>query len=49
SLYSDHPKLKTFYAGCKDGLVTKVDYSSCTKIRDVECVAVCKEESGVIK
>ncbi|RIB12846.1 hypothetical protein C2G38_2041481 [Gigaspora rosea] len=49
SLYSDHPRLETFYAGCKDGLVTKIDYSGCTEIRDGECVAVCKEESGVVK
>ncbi|CAG8824231.1 15105_t:CDS:2, partial [Gigaspora rosea] len=34
SLYSDHPRLETFYAGCKDGLVTKIDYSGCTEIRD---------------
>ncbi|CAG8844595.1 14697_t:CDS:2, partial [Racocetra persica] len=46
SLYSDHPRLELFYSGGKDGLVTKVDYSGCAEIRDGECVAVCKEESG---
>ncbi|CAG8570986.1 4003_t:CDS:10 [Diversispora eburnea] len=49
SLFSDHPRLETFYAGSKDGLVTKTDYSGCAEIRDGDCVAVCKEDAGVIK
>ncbi|CAG8524535.1 13840_t:CDS:10 [Dentiscutata erythropus] len=49
SLYSDHPRLESFYSGCKDGLVAKIDYSGCAEIRDGECVAVCKEEFGVVK
>ncbi|CAG8551256.1 9536_t:CDS:10 [Racocetra fulgida] len=49
SLYSDHPRLELFYSGGKDGLVTKIDYSGCAEIRDGECVAVCKEETGVVK
>ncbi|CAG8682200.1 15004_t:CDS:10, partial [Acaulospora morrowiae] len=41
--------LETFYAGSKDGFVTRTDYSGCTEIRDGECVAVCKEDAGVVK
>ncbi|CAG8559242.1 4557_t:CDS:10, partial [Acaulospora colombiana] len=41
--------LETFYAGSKDGLVTKTDYSGCAEIRDGECAAVCKEDAGVVK
>ncbi|CAJ0765201.1 3935_t:CDS:2, partial [Entrophospora sp. SA101] len=49
SLYSDHPRLRTFYAGSKDGLVTKIDHSGSAEIRDGDCVAICKESHGVMK
>jgi WD repeat-containing protein 48 len=49
SLYSDHPKLEVFYAGSKDGLITRTDYSGCGEIGDGECIAICKENDGVVK
>ncbi|CAG8457094.1 773_t:CDS:10 [Funneliformis caledonium] len=49
SLYSDHPRLKVFYAGAKDGLVTRTDYSEYEEIDDGECVAICKENAGIVK
>ncbi|CAG8458613.1 6499_t:CDS:10 [Paraglomus occultum] len=44
ALYSDHPRLETFYTGSKDGLVTRTDYSG-----DGECVAISREAAGVMK
>jgi WD repeat-containing protein 48 len=49
SLYSDHPRLEVFYSGSKDGLITRTDYSGCEEISDGECIAVCKEDAGVVK
>ncbi|KAK9722920.1 hypothetical protein K7432_002305 [Basidiobolus ranarum] len=52
SLYSDHPQLETFYAGGKDGLVTKTYVGSRGTDNDGsdgECVAICKEKHGVVK
>ncbi|CAB4373618.1 unnamed protein product [Rhizophagus irregularis] len=49
SLYSDHPRLEVFYSGSKDGLITRTDYSECEEISDGECIAVCKEDAGVVK
>ncbi|GBC09120.1 hypothetical protein RclHR1_08610007 [Rhizophagus clarus] len=49
SLYSDHPRLEVFYSGSKDGLITRTDYSGCEEISDGECVAICKEDAGIVK
>ncbi|CAG8445457.1 6484_t:CDS:10 [Ambispora gerdemannii] len=49
ALFSDHPRLGTFYSGSKDGLVAKTDYSGCAEIRDGECVAICKENASIVK
>lgn len=52
SLYSNDPELRTFYAGSRDGLVTKTQLSghSLEEIGDdSECVALFKEKSGVVK
>ncbi|KAI8974896.1 WD40-repeat-containing domain protein [Pilobolus umbonatus] len=50
SLYSNHPDLKVFYSGSRDGLVIKTEISG----EDVydgesECVALFKENAGVAK
>ncbi|KAF7731707.1 hypothetical protein EC973_008879 [Apophysomyces ossiformis] len=51
ALYSDHPDLKTFYAGSRDGLVTKTEIlNTDTSISsESECVGLFKEKSGVVK
>ncbi|CAG8499312.1 1077_t:CDS:10 [Ambispora leptoticha] len=49
ALFSNHPRLETFYSGSKDGLVAKTDYSGLAEIRDGECVAICKENAGIVK
>lgn len=51
SLYSDHPDLKTFYSGSRDGLVNKTEISgrSISDSGDSECIGLFKEDSGVIK
>ncbi|CAO3626805.1 unnamed protein product [Cunninghamella echinulata] len=52
SLYSDHPDLKTFYAGSRDGLVTKTEIprEGASDIHEEsECIGLFKESSGVGK
>ncbi|KAG0176969.1 hypothetical protein DFQ29_005417 [Apophysomyces sp. BC1021] len=51
ALYSDHPDLKTFYAGSRDGLVTKTEVSStdASLSSESECIGLFKEKSGVVK
>lgn len=50
SLYSDHPDLKTFYSGSRDGLVNKTEISGQSlSDGESECVGLFKEDSGVIK
>ncbi|CAO3591245.1 unnamed protein product [Absidia cylindrospora] len=52
SLYSDHPDLKTFYAGSRDGLVTKTEIpreGASDKHDESECIGLFKENSGVGK
>ncbi|KAI7873407.1 WD40-repeat-containing domain protein [Mucor mucedo] len=50
SLYSDHPELKTFYSGSRDGLVNKTEISGQTLSEgESECIGLFKEDSGVIK
>ncbi|CAO3591395.1 unnamed protein product [Absidia cylindrospora] len=52
SLYSDHPDLKTFYAGSRDGLVTKTEIpreGAGDKQDESECIGLFKENSGVGK
>ncbi|KAI8086121.1 WD40-repeat-containing domain protein [Halteromyces radiatus] len=52
SLYSDHPDLKTFYAGSRDGLVTKTELpreGANEKHDESECIGLFKENSGVGK
>ncbi|ORZ23544.1 WD40-repeat-containing domain protein [Absidia repens] len=52
SLYSDHPDLKTFYAGSRDGLVTKTEIpreGAGVKQDEGECIGLFKENSGVGK
>jgi hypothetical protein len=53
SLYSDHPDLKTFYAGSRDGLVTKTEIpregGPTDKYDESECIGLFKENSGVGK
>ncbi|KAI8614390.1 hypothetical protein BC830DRAFT_1082008 [Chytriomyces sp. MP71] len=56
-LYSNHPDLDTFWAGGRDGLVTKMsrrrmgggDVKSRVEDELVDCVAVCKETGPVHK
>ncbi|RUS29832.1 WD40-repeat-containing domain protein, partial [Jimgerdemannia flammicorona] len=50
SLFSSHPRLQTFYAGSKDGLVTRTEIGGHNDVGvEGECVAVFKENSGVVK
>ncbi|KAI7883139.1 WD40 repeat-like protein [Lichtheimia hyalospora FSU 10163] len=50
SLYSDDPELKIFYAGSRDGLVTKTEISGCNEMdNESECIGLFKEKSGVSK
>ncbi|CAO3645376.1 unnamed protein product [Mucor hiemalis] len=50
SLYSDHPDLKTFYSGSRDGLVNKTEISGHSLADgESECIGLFKEDSGVIK
>ncbi|KAI7865903.1 WD40-repeat-containing domain protein [Spinellus fusiger] len=49
SLYSNHPQLHTFYAGSRDGLVTKTEIASghCETL-ETECIGLLKEKTGVM-
>ena len=49
TLISDHPNLAVFHAGDKAGLVTKTDLrsSSGDGSGEGECIAVCREDSGI--
>ncbi|KAL0092183.1 WD40-repeat-containing domain protein [Phycomyces blakesleeanus] len=51
SLYSNRSDLQTFYAGSRDGLVTKTEVSagSFSDASESECIALFKESSGVVK
>lgn len=50
SLYSDHPDLKTFYSGSRDGLVNKTEISGHSLVDgESECIGLFREDSGVIK
>ncbi|ORX58265.1 WD40 repeat-like protein [Hesseltinella vesiculosa] len=52
SLYSEDPDLKTFYAGSRDGLVTKTEIpreSASGVHEESECIGLFKEQSGVGK
>ncbi|KAI8069275.1 WD40-repeat-containing domain protein [Gongronella butleri] len=52
SLFSEHPDLKTFYAGSRDGLVTKTEVprDGASDINEEsECIGLFKEQSGVGK
>ncbi|CAO3698779.1 unnamed protein product [Rhizopus stolonifer] len=50
SLYSNHPDLKTFYSGSRDGLVNRTEISGrSVSDSDGECVGLFKEDSGVVK
>ncbi|KAI9473666.1 MAG: WD40-repeat-containing domain protein [Benjaminiella poitrasii] len=50
SLYSDHPDLKTFYSGSRDGLVNKTEITGMVVSEgDSECIGLFKEETGVVK
>ena len=50
SLYSNHPELKTFYSGSRDGLVNKTEITGQTLAEgDSECVGLFREDSGVLK
>ncbi|KAJ3177508.1 hypothetical protein HDU85_005878 [Gaertneriomyces sp. JEL0708] len=60
SLYSHHPDLDTFWAGGRDGWVTKISRRRMTGVTEdvgvrrsvddelVDCVAVCKEDGPVL-
>lgn len=51
TLYSDHPQLRTFFAGSKDGLVTRTELGSSESgtAGEDECVGIFKENGGVAK
>ncbi|KAF9930100.1 hypothetical protein FBU30_000850 [Linnemannia zychae] len=49
SLYSDHPRLETFYGGSKDGLVTKTEINRYDDEDPGQCVVICKAETGVAR
>ncbi|KAI8393498.1 WD40-repeat-containing domain protein [Radiomyces spectabilis] len=51
SLFSQHPDLKVFYAGSRDGLVTKTELGDTDVFgsEESECVGLFKEKSGVVK
>ncbi|KAF9975992.1 hypothetical protein BGZ73_000157 [Actinomortierella ambigua] len=55
SLYSDHPRLETFYSGSKDGLVTKTEIcrgggnSDDDDEDSGECIVLCKADAGVAR
>ncbi|KAG0055558.1 hypothetical protein BGZ83_008169 [Gryganskiella cystojenkinii] len=57
SLYSDHPQLATFYAGGKDGLVTKTEINRYNPQNSGDyddedpgqCVVICKADAGVAR
>ncbi|KAL0135275.1 WD domain-containing protein [Mucor lusitanicus] len=50
SLYSNHPELKTFYSGSRDGLVNKTEITGQTLAEgDSECIGLFREDSGVLK
>ncbi|KAM3589904.1 hypothetical protein VKS41_000759 [Umbelopsis sp. WA50703] len=51
TLYSDHPQLRTFFAGSKDGLVTRTELgvSESGTAGEDECVGIFKENGGVAK
>lgn len=50
SLFSDHPDLRTFYSGSRDGLVTRTEISGrALSESENECIGLFKENSGVVK
>ncbi|KAI9496618.1 WD40-repeat-containing domain protein [Zychaea mexicana] len=52
SLFSDDPELRTFYAGSRDGLVTRTEVSGHGDMDtpdESECIGLFKEKSGVAK
>ncbi|KAI8390199.1 WD40-repeat-containing domain protein [Blakeslea trispora] len=50
SLYSNHPELKVFYSGSRDGLVNKTQISGQASFdSETECIGLFKEDSGVLK
>ncbi|KAF9163124.1 hypothetical protein DFQ26_002913 [Actinomortierella ambigua] len=58
SLYSDHPRLETFYSGSKDGLVTKTEIcrggggggnADDDDGDSGECIVLCKADAGVAR
>lgn len=50
SLYSNHPELKVFYSGSRDGLVNKTQISGQASFdSEAECIGLFKEDSGVLK
>ncbi|ORY94461.1 WD40-repeat-containing domain protein [Syncephalastrum racemosum] len=49
ALYSDDPELRTFYAGSRDGMVTRTEISGQEEDGESECIGLFKEESGVTK
>ncbi|KAI9265919.1 WD40-repeat-containing domain protein [Sporodiniella umbellata] len=48
SLYSNHPELRTFYSGSRDGLVNKTEITG-RSVSVGECVGLFREKSGVVK
>ena len=55
SLASNDPFLKTFWAGGRDGCITKINQSSNYDYNNQydndygDCVLICKENAGVVK
>ena len=52
ALFSDDPELRTFYAGSRDGLVTRTEVSGHGDMDtsdESECIGLFKEKSGVAK
>ncbi|KAG1453550.1 hypothetical protein G6F56_007542 [Rhizopus delemar] len=48
SLYSNHPDLKTFYSGSRDGLVNRTEITG-RSVSEGECIGLFRENSGVVK
>lgn len=49
ALYSDDPELRTFYAGSRDGMVTRTEISGQEEDGESECIGLFKEDTGVTK
>ncbi|KAI8078256.1 WD40-repeat-containing domain protein [Gilbertella persicaria] len=50
SLYSNHPELKVFYSGSRDGLVNKTHMMGQASLDgESECIGLFREDSGVLK